>query len=181
MFIEQPLALPGSVQDSLGKSLVLIFCKLSSEMVKNSRAKEKKSYFGICIWSGITRMNIPIQTCHFFFKYSETSISLVKFRTAMCGGLLGISKKNIFFFKTRQKVVTKLGQFTKIGPFSTFQLFKLSKLCYNFLLRFENVNNFFLIPSYSPPIAVWNSLTNQFYQKKNMFLYIFKKQKKIQF
>ena len=43
-------------------------------------------------------------------------------------------KKIIFFiFKTRQKMVTKLGQFTKFGPFSTFQLFKLSKLCYHFL------------------------------------------------
>ena len=46
----------------------------------------------------------------------------------MGGGLLGISKKNIFIFETRQKMVTKLGQITKLGPFSTFQLFKLSKL-----------------------------------------------------
>ena len=33
----------------------------------------------IDIWSGITRMNIPIKTCHFFyFLYSETSIFFVK-------------------------------------------------------------------------------------------------------
>ena len=31
------------------------------------------------------------------------------------------------------------------------------------------------IPSHPPPIAVRNSLTNQFFQKKIMFLYIFKK------
>ena len=56
----------------------------------------------------------------------------------MGGGWLGMSKKIIFIFKTRQKMVTKLGQFTKLGPFSTFQLFKLSKLCFHFLLSFEN-------------------------------------------
>ena len=44
-----------------------------------------------------------------------------------------IKKNIIFILKTRQKMVTKLGQFTKLGPFSTFQLFKLSKFCYHFL------------------------------------------------
>ena len=58
-------------------------------------------------------------------------------------------------------MVTKLGQFTKLGPFSTFQLFKLFKLSYNFLSSFEN-EFFFDIPSNPPPIAVRNSLTNQF-------------------
>ena len=54
-------------------------------------------------------------------------------------------------------MVTKLGQFTKFGPFSTFQIFKLSKLCYNFLWRFENENIFFIdIPSDPLPIAVLN-------------------------
>ena len=102
-------------------------------------------------------------------------------------------------------MVTKLGQFKKLGPFSAFQLFKLSKLCYHFLSSFENENNFFLIslaiprlspsgmkgpnfvkcPNFvtrfcqvlnikifffdilsdPPPIAIRNSLTNQFYQK----------------
>ena len=36
-----------------------------------------------------------------------------EFRTAMGGGLLEISKKNISIFKTRQKMVTKFGQFPK--------------------------------------------------------------------
>ena len=62
-------------------------------------------------------------------------------------------------------MVTKLGQLTKLGPFSTFQLFKLSKLCYHLLSNFENENNFLDIPSYPPPIAVRNTLTNQFYQQ----------------
>ena len=42
-------------------------------------------------------------------------------------------------------MITKWGQFTKVGPFSTFQLLKLSKLCYLLLSSFENENNFFLI------------------------------------
>ena len=42
-------------------------------------------------------------------------------------------------------MVTKLGQFTNLGPFSTFQFFKLSKLCYRFLSSFEIENIFFLI------------------------------------
>ena len=89
-----------------------------------------------------------------------------EFWTAMGGGLLGVSKQIIFIFKMRQKMVTKLGQFTKLGPFSTLKLFKLSKLCYHFLSSFENWNNFFDISSNPPPIAVWNSLTNNFFQKK---------------
>ena len=126
-------------------------------------------------------------------------------------------------------MVTKLGPFTKSGPFSTFQLFKLSKICYHFFghvlkmeiiffcypiavpefigqssfpkklqfcifsikkmqnwreemghFSFLNCSNFvtifcqvlkmeiffFDIPSNPPPIAVRNSLTNQFFQKK---------------
>ena len=47
----------------------------------------------------------------------------------------------------------------------SFQLFKLSKLCYHCLSSFENGNNFFDIPSNLPPIAVRNSLTNQFFRK----------------
>ena len=73
-------------------------------------------------------------------------------------------KTIIVILKTQQKMVTKLGQFTKLWPFSTFQLFKLSKLSYHFLSRFENENTFFS-PSYPLPIAVQNSLTNQFYTK----------------
>ena len=70
-----------------------------------------------------------------------------------------------------------MGQFTKLGPFSTFQLFKLSKFCSHFSWVFENTNYFFDISSNPPPIAVQNSLTNQFYQKKIKFLYIFNNKK----
>ena len=41
--------------------------------------------------------------------------------------------------KNRNKVGT-----IKLRPFSTFQLFKLSKLCYHFLSSFENENIFFI-------------------------------------
>ena len=76
-------------------------------------------------------------------------------------------------------MVTKLGRFTKLGPFSAFQLLKLSQLCYHFLSSFENKNIFSLhIPNYPVPIAVQNSLTNKFYQKKFTFLYIFNNNKK---
>ena len=40
-------------------------------------------------------------------------------------------------------MVAQVGPFTNLGPFSTFQLFKLSKLRYYFLSIFENENNFF--------------------------------------
>ena len=52
-------------------------------------------------------------------------------------------QKNIFIFKTLQKMVIKFGQFKKPGPFFTFQLFKLSQLYYQFLQSFENKNIFF--------------------------------------
>ena len=57
-------------------------------------------------------------------------------------------------------MVTNLRQFTKLGPSSVFQLFN--------------------IPSDPPAIAVRNSLTNQFHQKKMMFLYMFNNNKKVQ-
>ena len=59
----------------------------------------------------------------------------------------------------------------------SFQLCKLSKLCYHFLSSFENGNYFFDIPSNPPPIAVRNSLTNRFFQK-NLRFCIFSTKKK---
>ena len=43
------------------------------------------------------------------------------------------------------------------------------KLWYHFLSSFENENIFFDVPSYPPSIAVRNSLTNKFCQKKWCF------------
>ena len=76
-------------------------------------------------------------------------------------------------------MVTKSRQFKKLKCREGSQLCKLSQLCYHFLSRFENENIFFDIPSNLPPIAVRNSLTNQFYQKKLTFLYIFNNNKKV--
>ena len=71
-------------------------------------------------------------------------------------------------------MVTKLGQFTKLGHFSFLN-------CPNFVIIFFQVLKmeifFFDIPSHPPPIAVLNSLTNQFFQKKLRFC-IFSKNKK---
>ena len=101
-----------------------------------------------------------IQNHQFFWK----NLLVNEFRNPMGGGLLGISKKIISIFKTLQKMLTKFGQFKKLK-------------CPNFVTIFCRVLKmkifFFDIPSYPPPIAVWNSLTNQFFQKKMMFLYIF--------
>ena len=43
--------------------------------------------------------------------------------------------KTVLFYKKQQKMVTKLRQFTKLGPFSTFQLFN----CPNFVTIFCHV------------------------------------------
>ena len=53
----------------------------------------------------------------------------------------------------------------------SFQLCKLSQLCYHFLSSFEMEIIFFDIPSNPPPIAVQNSLTNQFFQKIDVSVY----------
>ena len=70
-----------------------------------------------------------------FFGKVDWSINSGQQCVGDCQGYL---KKIFSFFQNATKMVTKLGQFTKLGPFSTFQLFKLPKLCYHFLLRFEN-------------------------------------------
>ena len=47
-------------------------------------------------------------------------------------------------------MVAKLGQFTKLGPFSTFQLLKFSKICYNFLSKIIFFWISLAIPCHSP-------------------------------
>ena len=75
-------------------------------------------------------------------------------------------------------MVTKFRQFKKLKCREGSQLCKLSQLCYYFLSSFKNDNNFFYIPSYPLPIAVWNSLTIQFYQKNYISVYFQKEKKK---
>ena len=83
------------------------------------------------------------------------------------------------FIGNLTNMVTKLGQFTKLGPFSVLQLFKLSNLCYHFLSSFEYENIFFDIPSDPSPIAARNSWTNHFTKKKWRFC-ILSTDKKVQ-
>ena len=70
-------------------------------------------------------------------------------------------------------MVTKLGQFTKLGHFSFLN-------CTNFVIIFCQVLKmkiiFFDIPSDPPAFAVRNSLTNKFFQKNSRFC-IFSKNK----
>ena len=83
----------------------------------------------------------------------------------MGGGLLEISKKNIFILKTWQKMVTMLGQFTKWNPSLHFSFLNCPNFFTNFCRVLKMKIIFFYIPSYPPPIAVRNSLTNQFCHK----------------
>ena len=56
-----------------------------------------------------------------------------EFGTSKGRGLLGIFEKEIIFIlETLHKMLTKLGQLTKPGPFYTFQLLKLSQFCDHF-------------------------------------------------
>ena len=87
----------------------------------------------------------------------------------------GDIKKIIFIFKMRQKRVTKLGQFTKLGHFS---FFKLSKLCSHFLSSFENGNNFFLYPQQSPAHSGPEFIDQSIFPKKiDDFVYFQQQQK----
>ena len=69
-------------------------------------------------------------------------------------------------------MVTKFGQFKKLKCPNFIN-------CPNFVTLFCCVLKmkiiFIDVPSYPPPIAVWNSLTNQFFQKELTILYFFKK------
>ena len=105
--------------------------------------------------------------------FSGVIFSVNEYRTAMGGWLLGYKKKIIFIFKTK-KMVTKLGQFKELNCSNLVN-------CPNFVTIFCRVLKikiiFFDIPSFPPPIAIRNSLTNQFFQKKLTILYIFNKKK----
>ena len=85
-------------------------------------------------------------------------------------------QKKLFSFSKRKKMVTKLGQFTKLGDFSFLN-------CPNFVTIFCQILKmeiiFFYIPSHPPPIAVRSSLTNQFFQNNWQFC-IFSKKNKMQ-
>ena len=72
-------------------------------------------------------------------------------------------------------MVTKFGQFKKLKcPNFVNRPNFVTIFCH--VLKMKII--FFDIPSNSPPIAVRNSLTNHFFQKKLTILYIFKKNKK---
>ena len=102
------------------------------------------------------------------WKYTETLICLVKLIGLWIPNNKGRGnardiKKIIFIFKSRQKMVTKLGQFSK-----------LSKLCYHFFFEFWKLKFFFFyIPSYPRPSPSGIHWSINFGKKKWAFLYIF--------
>ena len=78
-------------------------------------------------------------------------------------------------------MIIKLGPFKKLGPFSTFQLFKFSKLCYYFLSSFEN-DFFFLYPQLSPAHCRPEFYDQQNFAKKvDVSVYFQKKRKSDKF
>ena len=70
-------------------------------------------------------------------------------------------------------MLTKLQQFTKPGPFSKFQLFKLSQLCYHFCRVKKNE-----YPQLSPALCRLEFIDKSFLPKKIMYLDIFNNNKK---
>ena len=93
-------------------------------------------------------MDIPIKTFHNFLLLLKI-YRIFNFLEKLIGqcipdrdgrGIARDIKKNNFHFQNATKNGNKVGTIYKVG---TFQLFKLSKLCYCFLSHFENENNFF--------------------------------------
>ena len=87
-----------------------------------------------------------------FFLYTKHQLYNSKINCSMnserrwAGDCLGYQKKNYFYFKTWEKMVTKFGQFQKLECREVYHLCKLSQLCYHFLSSFGNKNNFFWYP-----------------------------------
>ena len=131
--------------DEPSDKLVCSFWQIHIHLMTNPYWHSYKSTY--CFWKIHMVRNhhdgYPYLNLSLFFLFLFLSRNLIffwkkllvnEFRTTKGGVLLGIFKKNIILiFETLQKMVTKLGQFTKPGPFSTFQLLKLSQLCYHFL------------------------------------------------
>ena len=164
---------PIAVRNSLTNQFFqenLRFCIISKKKIMQNWREEKGP--GTLLFSSVLHN-------FFFWKFTESSIFLEKIigqwipdRNGQ--GIARDIKKNYFHFQNATKMVTKLRQFTNLGHFSFLN-------CPNFVPIFCQVVKmktiFFDIPSYPPPIAVRNSLTNQFFQKKLTILYIFNKKK----
>ena len=88
------------------------------------------------------------------------------------GGIARDILKRYFHFQNPTKIVTKLEQFTKPGPFSTFQLFKLSQISYLFC-RVLKMKISLAIPRPSPSGIHWpiNSIKKKLFPdiKKKVF------------
>ena len=91
----------------------------------------------------------------------------------------GIARVKKNYLQTATKNYTKLGQFTNLGPFSKFQLLKLSKLCYHFC-RVLKMKIFFLISLAIPcPLPARIHWPINFIKKSWHFCIFSKKKKKV--
>ena len=89
-------------------------------------------------------------------------------------------QKKYFYFQNSTKNCNKVGTIYKVGTLLYISAFLNCPSFVTILCRVLKIKIFFFyIPIYPLPIAVRNSQTNQFYQKKLMFSYIFKKREKV--
>ena len=106
-----------------------------------------RGYYVYCmhIWSGVTRMDIPIESCNFFFLKIYRNVNLFgKIDWSMNSGRrwAGNSKvyqKNYFYIQNSTKNCNKVGTIYKVGTLLYISAFKLSKQCYHFcqVLKFK--------------------------------------------
>ena len=99
-------------------SCIRVFSINNEYFVKQTYSQESPGWiflFKLVTFSSSFFENIQKSQC---FGKIDWSMNSGKGR-----GIARDIKKSTLIFKTQQKVVTKLGQFTKLGPFSKFQLF----------------------------------------------------------
>ena len=88
-----------------------------------------------------------------------------------------VKKKFFSFSKLDKKWLQSWDNLQSWDPSLNFSFLNCSSFL-TILCQFLKLKIFFFeIPSYPPPIAVGNSMTNKLYQKKSAFLYIFHKKK----
>ena len=126
---------------------------------------------------------VEIPTCHFFVveniqkRQFFGNIDLSMNSGPRWRGITRDIKKIIYIFKTQQNMVTKLDNLQSWNPSLHFSILNCPNLITIFCQVLKMKIIIFDIPINPAPIAVWNSLTNQFYQR-NWCFFIFSKKVK---
>ena len=135
-------------------------------MVTKFRQFTKLGHFSFLNCPNVVTIFCQVLRMKIFFFDIPSNAPPIAVRNSLTNQFLQKNIGNSVYFQQQQKMQNWREE--------SFQLFKLSKL-YHFFFKFWNWKLLFLISSNPPPIAVWISLTNQFFQKKITFLCIFKK------